>query len=419
MKILYISEYYPPYIKGGAEISTSLLVQNIQKFNKCFVLTSKLQNKNWKEKRVPVFPQLHIISITSASFFSYIKYFIMILIGPIFNLWITIRIIKELKVDIVHIVPTSYLLLPLIIVPFLLRKRIVVDIRDYSAICPTGAVTLGCAEQQYRNHGFHCFKGSYAIPKLYRFIAPLFMFYEYSLFLLYRGIFRLIYNLSSSIKIVTLSHFMNGQMIDAGFISKRMSVIYNIANDIKVKTYNKKLQIIFAGRLEQAKGVWDVILAYKKLKISNLKLIIIGSGKESNELNKYIRNEKVKGVILKGRVSQKKLLPMIASSLLIIAPSRWPEPFGRFIFDAMITKTPIIATKIGGIVEAVKDGSTGILVPPAQPDKLANAIKKLLNNKSLYHKMQNQLVIDKKNYLKETIIPQRLTLYDELMNPSI
>jgi starch synthase len=56
------------------------------------------------------------------------------------------------------------------------------------------------------------------------------------------------------------------------------------------------------------------------------------------------------------------------------------EPFGLINLEAMACEAAVVASAVGGIVEVVEDGKTGILVPPARPDELAAAIRKLLDD---------------------------------------
>jgi len=64
----------------------------------------------------------------------------------------------------------------------------------------------------------------------------------------------------------------------------------------------------------------------------------------------------------------------------IVNPSLEPEPFGRTLIEAMACEKPVIATNIGGAPEIVVDGVTGILVPPRNPEALADAIGYILDH---------------------------------------
>jgi glycosyltransferase involved in cell wall biosynthesis len=73
---------------------------------------------------------------------------------------------------------------------------------------------------------------------------------------------------------------------------------------------------------------------------------------------------------------------------IFVMPSVYEsETFGIAAIEAQAMGVPVIATKVGGIPEAVKDGITGILVPPRDPKSIAEAILKLISDKSLMESM--------------------------------
>ena len=62
---------------------------------------------------------------------------------------------------------------------------------------------------------------------------------------------------------------------------------------------------------------------------------------------------------------------------VLVLPSRG-EPFGTVLAEAMAVGTPVVATSVDGLPEVVKDGVTGRLVPPGDPDRLAAAVLDVL-----------------------------------------
>ena len=72
----------------------------------------------------------------------------------------------------------------------------------------------------------------------------------------------------------------------------------------------------------------------------------------------------------------------LAEADIFVLPSR-SEGFSNAIIEAMASSLPVVATDVGGNAEAVKDGITGFLVPPEDPDALAAAILRLLSDPSL------------------------------------
>jgi len=72
---------------------------------------------------------------------------------------------------------------------------------------------------------------------------------------------------------------------------------------------------------------------------------------------------------------------IMAISSIIVQPSNKPDPFPMVILEAMAAAKPIVASNIGGIPEMVEDGKTGLLIPPNEPEALAQAILKLLKDR--------------------------------------
>jgi glycosyltransferase involved in cell wall biosynthesis len=83
-------------------------------------------------------------------------------------------------------------------------------------------------------------------------------------------------------------------------------------------------------------------------------------------------------------------MPQVYAALdLLVLPSRW-EGFGLVLAEAMAAGKPVVATNVGGIPEVVADGETGLLVPPAAPGELAEAIIKLLTDPARAARMAEQ-----------------------------
>jgi glycosyltransferase involved in cell wall biosynthesis len=72
-----------------------------------------------------------------------------------------------------------------------------------------------------------------------------------------------------------------------------------------------------------------------------------------------------------------------AAADLVVNPARFAEPFGRVAAEALVARRPVVATRIGGIPEVIRDGVDGLLVPPDDPVALAAAVTRILDEPSL------------------------------------
>lgn len=93
-------------------------------------------------------------------------------------------------------------------------------------------------------------------------------------------------------------------------------------------------------------------------------------------------------VVFTGELSDAR--PAYAAMDISVLPSAQPEPFGGVVIESMSMGVPIIATNIGGSPEMVADGKTGFLVPPSDPQALADKIEILIANANLRRQMAEQ-----------------------------
>ncbi len=153
--------------------------------------------------------------------------------------------------------------------------------------------------------------------------------------------------------------------------------------DIKENLFEAKkdtLIITSIAALHERKGLKYLIQAISNLvkEFPNIKLVIVGQGPQEKELKELIKELKIENHIkLLGQ--QKETPKILKSTDIFVLPSK-REAFGLVNLEAMITGMPIVASKVGGIQEVVKDGETGILIEPKISDVLARALKLLIES---------------------------------------
>ena len=134
------------------------------------------------------------------------------------------------------------------------------------------------------------------------------------------------------------------------------------------------------GRLTAQKGQIYLLQAVSLLKkeFPSLRVIIIGDGELRGELETQTKALDITTqVIFTGSRDHRETLRLLSGMDMFVFPSLW-EGFGLVLLEAMALKKPIVASNVSAIPESVKDGSTGILVPPQQSQALAAAISHLL-----------------------------------------
>jgi glycosyltransferase involved in cell wall biosynthesis len=137
------------------------------------------------------------------------------------------------------------------------------------------------------------------------------------------------------------------------------------------------------------KGQEVLVQAAAVLKARGLrpKILIVGTPYPGNEshlqsLKDLIHKSGLQdSVILTGELDDVK--PAYAAMNVLVLPSVAQEGLGDVMMEAMAMRVPVIATNIGGPLEVVQDGITGFLVPPSDPEALADKIELLMNDPKL------------------------------------
>jgi len=203
-------------------------------------------------------------------------------------------------------------------------------------------------------------------------------------------------------------------------IKRKTKVIPNavLVPEFLKPNHLKIYDILFVGRLNQAKGIDILLKAAKVLKDKygkNLKIAIVGDGPLKENLNNLAVKLGVNGEV-KFLGVRKDIEELMVSSKIFVLPSRW-EGLPMVILEAMSRGMSIIATGVGGIPEVVENGKEGILISPEDPETLAQAINDLIENEELREKLgQAAYKKVKDKYSIEAYSTNMLDFYSSLVN---
>lgn len=187
-----------------------------------------------------------------------------------------------------------------------------------------------------------------------------------------------------------------------------------------IRRYNLKGKrvILYVHRLAIRKGPHYLMGALPKIrkKIDNTMCIFVGEGPEEENLKKLAKELEVDDMtIFAGSVPTGSLPPYFAACDVYVMPSEI-EGFGRTLAEAMASKKPIVATRVGGVPEVALEDEIALLVPPKDPDALAEATINILTDKKLADKLaSNGLKRAKKLYSHERIAKMFLEVFNELI----
>lgn len=169
------------------------------------------------------------------------------------------------------------------------------------------------------------------------------------------------------------------------------------------------------AHLADHKGHKYLIRATKLLKehTPEIKVIIVGEGPLRMELSREARDSKVDDIVF--FLGFREDVPRILSSLDLFVLSSYLEGLGSSILDAMACRLPVVATRTGGIPEAVIHGETGLLVPPRSPQALARAILKLYSDRELASRLgERGCEIVHQKFSAESMADKMIHLYEKL-----
>ena len=164
----------------------------------------------------------------------------------------------------------------------------------------------------------------------------------------------------------------------------------NIDVNRKKEEFRIKANELVVGavaKLWEGKGHRDILLAAKDVikKVPDVKFMFVGEGYLRKELEKLTDSLGLsKHVIFTGFRTD---IPEITSIFDIAVLASYFEGLGRVLLEAMVLGKAVVATRVGGIVDVVDDGETGLLVEPKNHKELAQAIIKLLSDSNLRRKM--------------------------------
>jgi len=148
----------------------------------------------------------------------------------------------------------------------------------------------------------------------------------------------------------------------------------------------KSSTCIFVGTLSPIKGVHHLLPAFARViaRHPRTSLLLVGDGSEKQRLEALAVEMGIeKKIKFVGRVAQEQTAAWYRKAGILVLPSL-DEAQGIVVLEAFVYGLPVVASRIGGIPDMVKDGWNGLLVPPGDAEALAAAICRLLEKKTFW-----------------------------------
>jgi D-inositol-3-phosphate glycosyltransferase len=184
--------------------------------------------------------------------------------------------------------------------------------------------------------------------------------------------------------------------------------------------------ILFVGRIEPLKGLDSLLSAIAlldQLGQHDLHLMVIGGEPDADPEEITVEMDRLQAmtrelklddqVTFLGKRDQDVLQYYYSAAEIVVMPSHY-ESFGLVALEAMACGTPVVASETGGLVFLVKDGETGLHVPTAAPQALADKLQRLLENEAELGRLGHQAAKYARSFEWGKVADRMIQVYEEL-----
>lgn len=194
-----------------------------------------------------------------------------------------------------------------------------------------------------------------------------------------------------------ISKLLKDNLIKAGMPIQESEVIYQgiPIEQFPQRTHTRKqgepLRLLYAGQLHHYKGVHTLLQALARDTGTAYQCTIVGAGPKDyeQELKTAAQALPIKVEFL-GRVDHKQMSTVYQAHDVLVFPSIWPEPFGLTHLEAMASGLAVISTVNGGQGEFLQEGVNALTFEPSQADRLADQLRRLAGDETLYQNLVKQ-----------------------------
>lgn len=207
------------------------------------------------------------------------------------------------------------------------------------------------------------------------------------------------------------SHYLENELRQRDVEFKSSRVVYGAIDtqpyqeiaQARLDRTHKAINLLSLGRIIPDKGVKTIILSLKLLVASGLTdicLKIVGSGDPAYEaeLKNLVHEIQLdQFVVFTGNVDKAEVPALYAEADIFVFASVWPEPFGRVIVEAMASGVAVVGTEVGGAAEILNNGKNSLTFQPENTAELAQKLELLIKNESMRKSLVKQGLKDSKD----------------------
>ena len=183
------------------------------------------------------------------------------------------------------------------------------------------------------------------------------------------------------------------------------------------------------GQISPWKGLADVIRAMPKVlfHFPEARLLVVGEPKFDTVSSRYDNvayfkelKSLVEELNLKKEViftGERSDIPGVMKAIDLLILASWEEPFGRVLIEAMAMEKPVISTNVGGPTEIVKDGVTGVLISPKNPEVIARTVIELASDRKKSEEMGRRGRAEvQRRFNTDTYVTKMFAIYKKILD---
>jgi glycosyltransferase involved in cell wall biosynthesis/GT2 family glycosyltransferase len=164
--------------------------------------------------------------------------------------------------------------------------------------------------------------------------------------------------------------------------------------------------ILFVGALRKVKGIEELCAAYQQL--DKPPPLILAGPLAPDTPEKFPA-----GVTVLTSVPHPTVMAMWDRALFGVFPSKWPEPLGNVVYEAMSRGRAVIGTRPGGHEDMIEDGETGLLVGAGEVEELREAMSRLIGDAGLREQLGERARERSGSFTSAAVLPELERLYEE------